>query len=256
MLGDAMLDSTIPLLAATAAFIGVTHTLLGPDHYVPFIAMARCGRWSLRRTLVITTICGLGHVLSSVVLGLIGVAIGTTIGVQRIEGVRGELAGWLLLGFGLAYMVWGVRRAARHRTHSHWHAHADGTVHSHLHQHEGAHAHVHEADTQARDHEHAAEAELPNAARLTPWILFTIFVLGPCEPLIPLLMVPAASHSVTGLVLVTSVFLICTIATMHTVVTAGYLGVNWLPLGKLERYTHALAGGALVACGCAIQLGL
>ena len=38
-------------LAATAAMIGVVHTLTGPDHYVPFVAMSRVGGWSLLRTL-------------------------------------------------------------------------------------------------------------------------------------------------------------------------------------------------------------
>jgi len=33
-------------LCATAAGVGVIHTLLGPDHYLPFAAMARAGDWS------------------------------------------------------------------------------------------------------------------------------------------------------------------------------------------------------------------
>ena len=35
--------------------------------------------------------------------------------VETFESFRGELAGWLLLTFGLVYFVWGVRRALRHR---------------------------------------------------------------------------------------------------------------------------------------------
>ena len=29
----------------------------------------------------------------------------------QLESFRGDIAGWLLLGFGLAYMVWGLRHA-------------------------------------------------------------------------------------------------------------------------------------------------
>jgi sulfite exporter TauE/SafE len=55
-------------------------------------------------------------------------------------------------------------------------------------------------------------------ANLTPWILFLVFVLGPCEPLIPILMYPAAQSSITGLVAVTLVFALTTSITMVSVV--------------------------------------
>ena len=47
-----------------------------------------------------------------------------------------------------------------------------------------------------------------------------------------------------------------TVATMLVTVAVGYLGISRLPLGRLERYSHALAGLALVACGLAIQFGM
>ena len=42
----------IGLLLLTAASIGFIHTLLGPDHYLPFVAMSAARGWSSRRTLV------------------------------------------------------------------------------------------------------------------------------------------------------------------------------------------------------------
>ncbi len=229
-------------LAGTAAVIGLTHTLMGPDHYVPFVAMSRAGRWSPSKTLVITILCGIGHVGSSIVLGFIGIAIGAALHkLEWIEGFRGDIAGWLLLGFGLAYMAWGIRRAIRNRPHTHLHAHSDGTVHAHTHVHSNAHAHVH------------ADAASPN---LTPWILFTIFVFGPCEPLIPLIMYPAAKHSVLGVVLVASIFGLITIATMTAVVMAMTAGLTKIATHNLERYSHAAAGFAIAACGVAVTMGL
>ena len=44
----------IGLLVLTAASIGFVHTLLGPDHYLPFVAMGAARRWSTRKTLWIT----------------------------------------------------------------------------------------------------------------------------------------------------------------------------------------------------------
>lgn len=88
-------------------------------------------------------------------------------------------------------------------------------------------------------------------------MLFIVFVLGPCEPLIPILMVPASQHSWAGLGLVTGVFAVATITTMCAMVMALVAGMSFLRVGSLERWAHALAGFSLFICGGAIQwLGL
>jgi sulfite exporter TauE/SafE len=235
------MNAEILILCGTAASVGFIHTVLGPDHYLPFIAMSKAGRWSPAKTAAVTALCGVGHVMGSVVLGLIGVGFGVAVSrVEAFEGFRGNVAAWLLTGFGLAYLVWGLHRAYRNRPHAHVHVHADRTVHRHRHTHSGEHAHV-----------HAAEGR-----RATPWILFTIFVFGPCEPLIPLLMYPAARSSHLGMVLVALVFSAVTIATMLGAVLLAGWGIRPLALGRLERYAHALAGATVLLCGVAIHLGL
>ncbi len=246
-----MLSADTALLA-TAAAIGVVHTALGPDHYIPFVAMGKARGWSLRRTLAITAACGLGHIAGSVALGVVGIAAGWAIaGVEGVEGARGSLAGWLLMGFGLAYLAWGMRRAWRGRPHSHVHAHADGTVHLHRHTHAEEHAHAHtRTDTVG-----------PGSRRtLTPWVLFTIFVLGPCEPLIPLLMYPAATGGWTSVALVVAVFSVGTLAVMLAAVALARHGLDRftsaLPLARLERWSDALAGAAVTLCGVAVTQGL
>ncbi len=231
------------VLTITAASIGFFHTLLGPDHYIPFIVMARSGKWSLVKTTWVTGLCGIGHILSSVLLGTIGIAFG--IAITKIEGVesfRGSLAAWAFIAFGLVYFVWGLRKALRNRPHTHWHVHKDRAGHIDRHVHTKEHVHVHRED---------------KSANLTPWILFTIFFLGPCEPLIPILMYPAARGSLFGLLWVAGVFGGVTIMTMLSVVLISSLGVTLLPVGQLERYSHALAGATICLCGMAIQfLGL
>jgi nickel/cobalt transporter (NicO) family protein len=251
--------STLSALLAAAATIGVVHTVFGPDHYIPFVALARSRSWTLRRTWTVTAICGVGHVLGSVVLGLVGIALGWAVGsLVGFESIRGGVAGWLLLGFGLAYTVWGIRQGVRNRPHSHLHAHADGSVHAHTHGHRAEHAHPHDAH-EARattDAEGRAIRQAFLKRWLGPWTLFVVFVLGPCEPLIPLLLYPASQHSWFGTAAVAVVFSIATISTMLVVVTVGALGLSRLPGASLERWSHALAGVALAACGVAITLGL
>ncbi len=220
-----MEETTLQALTLTAAVVGVVHTATGPDHFLPFIAMSRAGGWSLRKTMFITSACGMGHVLSSVVLGLAGFALGTALGrLEIFEAFRGSVAGWLLFGFGLAYLVWGLRRAWRKRAH------------------DAEHAHLH-----LNDHE---------AGVVGPWIVFLIFVFGPCEPLIPLLYPAAAEASLAGSVLVAGVFGLATLSTMLAMVAAGYLGLARFASGSMQRYAHAICGGAIAACGAAVVFGL
>jgi len=246
------------LLILTAASIGFIHTLLGPDHYVPFVAMGAARRWSTRKTLWITSLCGVGHVLGSVAIGFVGIGIGVSLHkLEWLEGVRGDTAAWLLTGFGLAYLAWGLKKAWRARPHTHPHVHGDGMFHEHRHDHEGSHLHPH---VSLRPHAHPHPHPHPgkdSARSVTPWALFVIFALGPCEPLIPVLMYPASQHSVWGTVAVVLAFGAATIATMLGVVYLASRGLRRLPLDTAERYSHALAGAALSLCGLGIVfLGL
>ncbi len=239
------MSNEIIVIAVTAATIGFFHTLFGPDHYLPFIVMARARNWSLLYTALITVLCGFGHVISSVLLGTIGIALGITISkLETVEAYRGSIAAWLFITFGLIYFTWGLYKALRNRPHKHWHDHDNRNIHIHNHNHEynKKHAHTH------RD---------KNTKNITPWILFVIFVLGPCEPLIPILMYPAAKSNIFGLILVTGVFGTVTIITMLSIVLILSLGLTHLYLGHIERYTHAIAGAVICLSGIAIKfLGL
>lgn len=237
-----MEDSSL-LLILTAASIGFIHTLIGPDHYIPFIAMSKAGNWSKVKTIWITIIAGVGHVLSSVVLGVIGIALGLAVtSLEIIESFRGELAGWLLITFGLLYFAWGIRYLYKNKKHSHPHFHEDGTIHTHIHSHQEDHVHIHESK---------------KVNSITPWIIFTIFLFGPCEPLIPLLMFPAINHSLLTLILVTITFSVATIGTMLVIVTGSLHGLKMISFEGSEKYSHAVAGGLIFICGISIKfLGL
>jgi hypothetical protein len=67
--------------------------------------------------------------------------------------------------------------------------------------------------------------------------------------MIPLLYMPAVRHSVTGLVGLTAVYTLCTLAAMVGMVTAGWFGVSFMKTGVLDRYMHALGGMTLLICG-------
>jgi nickel/cobalt transporter (NicO) family protein len=241
------MGAELELLLLTAVAVGFVHTVLGPDHYLPFVAMSAARNWTTRKTMLVTALCGVGHVMGSVLIGLFGVVLGASLHrLQWLEGLRGDIAAWALIAFGLVYMAWGLKQAWRSRKHSHEHIHADGTRHRHDHGHHthDEHAHVH------------IQLDTDNIRSITPWALFVIFILGPCEVLVPLLMYPAAQHSWWGLGLVVLVFAVTTILTMLTIVYLAMRGLERFPLAAAERYTHALAGAALSLCGVGIVLGL
>ncbi len=210
----------ITILMTTAVSIGFLHTILGPDHYLPFVAIAKARNWSGTKTCLVTVLCGLGHVLGSVILGLIGIAFGIAVyKLEAFESVRGDLAGWVLIAFGLVYFVWGLRRAYKKKLHG-----------------------------------HLPEGE--NRKPITIWLLFIVFVLGPCEPLIPILMYPAAQFNFGGMVLVAIAFSVTTVVTMLGMVLLLRKGISFIPLARMERFSHALAGITILISGLMIQVGL
>jgi sulfite exporter TauE/SafE len=229
---------SVSVLAA-AGGVAFLHTVLGPDHYLPFIVLARARSWSMSRTLAVTAICGLGHVASSILLGGLGVAFGVAIArIEGVEGGRGDLAAWALVAFGLAYAVWGLRHALRtskgiatHTHHGHVHLHSHG------------------------DAEHSHDRGM--GSNLTFWALFMIFVLGPCEPLIPLFVLPASRGDWILAATTAVVFTVVTLVTMVGLTAAALAGASQLRLGPLERWSHTLAGSVIAVSGLAILfLGL
>lgn len=178
-----------------------------------------------------TLTCGFGHVGSSVLLGLGGAALGWSLSkITWLENVRGGLAGWTFLGFGLIYCLWGLWRALHNKRHKHFDVQDDGSVYVFEHKH--------------------GEAVAPNERHaVTPWVMFIVFVLGPCEPMIPLLYFPAAKHSASNMILLITVYTLFTLLTMLLMVVAGFYGLSFLKTEKLEKYMHALGGGAILLCG-------
>lgn len=230
----------IIILIASAISVGFIHTLLGPDHYVPFIVMAKARQWSARKTVWITTLCGIGHVLSAVFLGLIAITFGITLTkLNIIESFRGEIAAWALICFGFVYFVWGLRQIYKNKPHTHVHLHSDGSMHQHEHQHKVEHAHVHTKK---------------NMKELTPWVLFIIFILGPCEPLIPLIIYPAMKGELFSIFLVTVFFGLATLWVMLAMTLVSVFGAKFLKFNFLEKYANAIAGVVICGSGMAIKM--
>lgn len=242
-------------LGLPAVAIGFVHCVCGPDHYVPFVAMSRVGLWSLRKTLLITFLCGVGHVIGSAAIGFIGISLGLIVSqLQGAESVRGDIAAWMLFGFGVAYTLWGLYHAWSRPVES-----TDGRPVSNSDIPAGGEllaADGAEPTTPASGHLRLANW-MKKSGSLTPWILFVIFLFGPCEPLIPMLMVPASQANMLGVFWVTLLFGLTTITTMTALVTLIYLGTFATSFSRFQRWGHVAAGTVVCACGASILfLGL
>ncbi len=203
-------------LAVAAASVGSLHTL-APDHWVPFAALSRAQRWSARRTLAVTVLCGFGHVTVSALLGLFGLLFGMRM-VQTFGHRMEAAAGFLLVAFGIGYAVWGLRAAAGRRLHGHSHPHYD---------------HVHEP------------------GRATAWGLFVLFSADPCVAVIPILFAaaPLGGARAAGVVLI---YEAATIATMVLLVLPARSGARALKAAWLDRYGDAAAGGVIATVGVVV----
>ncbi len=198
------------MLIVSTLTIAFVHAL-APDHWVPFVSIGQSNKWSKAKLIWITFISGIGHVGTSIVIGAIGLALGFGLtSLNSIESQRGEVAGLLLIGFGLAYAVWGLKHVRHHHS------------------------------------------KLQNKNSVTVWALIAIFVLGPCEPLIPLMFL-SATRGWTAVILVSAIFSLVTLIMMIGQALLAYVGLSLVRLHKLEHYSHTTAGLVIAITGLMVM---
>lgn len=218
------MSTLAPTLAFAAATVGVLHTL-APDHWLPIAAVSRARDWDQRRTARVAFLCGFGHVTVSVALGLAALISGIAI-VESLGARSASVAGVLLVGFGVAYALWGMRHWLRDKLHGHSHGHG--------------HAH---------DHVHASP-------RRTVWALFAIYCADPCVAVIPIIFA-AAPLSIASTIAIVVVYELATIATMVGLTVAARAGTSLLRGKWLERYGDSAAGALIAVTGlCVAALGI
>jgi len=204
------------LLLASTLSIAFLHAL-APDHWMPFAVIGKAKKWSKPKLLIVTFISGIGHVGSSIILGGIGILLGLSLSkVKAVESQRGEIALWLLIGFGIAYTIWGLKKARDYK------------------------------------HEHI-DPHVINSKTVTFWTLFAVFVLGPCEPLIPLMFL-ATEYGWAGIFMTSLVFSVITIIMMLMQTVLAYYGIQLIRHDIADRYSHAFAGLVIALTGGFVML--
>jgi len=205
-------------LLVGAISIGSLHSL-APDHWVPIAAVARARSWSKGRSARVAFLCALGHVTVSVLLGFVALVFGAQL-FEALGERMASVAGLLLIGFGMAYAMWGLRRAFAHRLHGHHHHHFD---------------HIHDA------------------SRASIWSLFLIYCADPCVAVIPIVFA-AAPLSVTETICIVVAYEVATIGAMVGLVALAHSGTQLFKGHWFDRYGDSTAGALIVATGVMVAI--
>jgi hypothetical protein len=205
-------------IAVAAVTLAAVHAL-APDHWMPLAALARAQRWSASRTARIAAACGFAHVTVSVIVGLAGLAAGVQI-FDRFGAQLESLAGYVLIGFGVLYALWGLRHARAH-LHGHHHQHYD---------------HIHDQH------------------RVSPWMVFLLFAADPCLAIFPLMFAAAPlGWGAVGTVVV--LYEVATIVTIVSLVLPARAAATAVVKDRfVHRWGDAFAGGFIVFVGVAVAL--
>jgi len=114
-------------LVGAVAAVGVLHTIV-PDHWVPIALIARQRGWSKAETAKVSFKAGVGHVLSTLAIGLV-VWIGGVAFATRFGNVIDMVASAALVAFGGWIAVSALREMRSSDGHGHSHGHGHGFPH-------------------------------------------------------------------------------------------------------------------------------
>ncbi len=197
------------LFLALVAVAGI-HALL-PTHWLSFVLVARAQKWSRGKMLRVVLLSGLGHVLSTALVGLAAAALGKAAH-HYVENLDTPLPALILCAFGLYYLVMGWRR--------------DGHPHCH--------------------HDHSDDPI--QADKVAVGALFLEMTLSPCETLIPIFFA-AGSLSWPALLLMAFATSAITIVAMGVLAFLGYTGYSKITFPWLEHNERLVLGVLLIGLG-------
>jgi nickel/cobalt transporter (NicO) family protein len=134
-----MSGQSLALLAA-AAGVGLGHAVL-PDHWVPLAVLGRTRRYPMSRIAGLSTLAGVAHVIVSVILGAVIIAVGLRFR-STVAHAQDTIIGCLLIATGIGFAVLEVTGHGHHHDHEHGHGHHTHDHHDHSHHHHHAPNHA------------------------------------------------------------------------------------------------------------------
>ena len=196
-------------IVISSFILSIIHASI-PNHWLPIIAIGKVERWSKSTTLWATAISGLAHVASTILIGILVGWAGYKLA-SSYHYISSVAAPAVLILFGLVYII---RNFRKHGPHSHF-----------------------------------GENPAPNTPFATVVISLSIgMFFSPCIELESYYFT-AGTFGWMGIIAVSIVYLIVTVAAMVSLVALGMKGIDRFNWQFLEKHDKAIIGVVLILVG-------
>jgi hypothetical protein len=233
------MSAATPALIAAAAGVGIGHAVL-PDHWVPLAVLGRTERYPLRRVARLATLAAIAHVLVSIVLGAVIIAVGLQFR-SAIENAQNAIIGTILILTGAGFAALELTGHGHSHDHEHDHGEHDHRQHDH-----GAHDHG------AHDHgAHAGGGVRGLAAVMVPFGA----AASPDLTILPVFLAAAAAGGLAAAGALV-VFAAATIGTIVGLTLFACFGGYQVRGQWLDRWGNAFTAAVLVAIGVLVLIGV
>jgi nickel/cobalt exporter len=212
-----------PALLAAAAGVGFGHAIL-PDHWVPLAVLGRTRRYPLSRVARLSGLAGVAHVLVSIILGAVIIAVGLQFR-SSVEHAQDTIIGCILIATGIGFLLLELTGHGHHHDHEH-HDHEHG--HNYAHPHPGG----------------LAAVMVPFGAAASPDLTILPVFLA------------ATTAGVATAVGAVVIFAAVTIGTIMGLTLAAARGGYQIRGEWLERWGNLFTAGVLAAIGVLVLLGI
>ena len=230
-----------PALLAASAGVGFGHAIL-PDHWVPLAVLGRARRYPLSKVARLSGLAGVAHVLLSIILGAVIIAIGLQFQ-STVQSAQDTIIGVLLIATGIGFAALELSG----RGHSHdpakpGHSHGDGNGHEpHV---DGDHHHDHHT------HAHERGGIRGLAAVMVPFGA----AASPDLTILPVFLAAATAGVATAIGSLV-IFAAVTIGTIVGLTLAATTGGYQIQGQWLERWGNAVTALVLVVIGALVLTG-
>ena len=237
-----MFDTTGYALMTVAVATALFHTLI-PDHCLPFVLIGNARGWRVGTTVAVSGVSALIHVMLSILLGMLALAIGG-VAASAVGETLERSGAVLLVVFGVGYALWAWRKGG------HFHP---GGARVHL-ETDDARCDGHEGDRNTEHlHYHADDQLIAGGAGPNAWWLAFIIGANPCVLILPVIMA-SASQGATAVVAVCIAYAIPSVLLMVGLSTLGVAGGRRFRLPLAARYMELISGLLIAALGVLILL--
>lgn len=222
-----MSGATAALIAA-AAGVGFGHAIM-PDHWVPLAVLGRTRRYPLSRVARLSGLAGVAHVLVSLLLGAVIIAIGLQLR-STVQNAQNAIVGVVLLATGIGFIALELTGRGHHHEH-------DELTHSH-----------HGDDVSSVGHAHG------RLAHVTSVMIPFGAAASPDMTILPVFLAAAAAGAATAIGSLIA-FALATIGTIVALTLLATVGGYRLRGQWLERWANLITAFMLLVIGTLVVTG-